>query len=100
MLTAQPAQLDLTVQRIGDAGELQPLQRDWNRLAGDVPFRRFEWLEAWWRCYWQPGMELFVLTLRDPAGELIALAPWHARRSACGAGCCRSSAPARSVLTA
>jgi CelD/BcsL family acetyltransferase involved in cellulose biosynthesis len=82
MLTAQPAQLDLTIQRIGDAGELQSLQRDWNRLAGDVPFRRFEWLEAWWRCYWQPGMELFVLALRDPAGELVALAPWYARRSA------------------
>lgn len=82
MLIAKPAQQDLIVQRIGDAGELQELQRDWNRLADDVPFRRFEWLEAWWRCYWQPGMELFVLTLRDPAGELVGLAPWYARRSA------------------
>lgn len=50
---------------------------DWNRLAGDVPFRQYEWLETWWRHYRTPAMQPFLLTARNDDGELIGLAPWY-----------------------
>ncbi|HPP51861.1 MAG TPA: GNAT family N-acetyltransferase [Thermoguttaceae bacterium] len=57
----------------------------WNRLAGPVPFRRWEWLAGWWRCYGQPNQgrrRLAVGVVKDPAGEAIGLAPWYIERSA------------------
>lgn len=53
----------------------------WNRVAGDVPFCQWEWLEAWWRHFRQAGDELFVLAVRDAAGQLVGLAPWYIGRS-------------------
>ena len=50
---------------------------DGTRVAGDVPFVRHEWLEAWWRHYGQPGDELFIVALRSAAGELLGIAPWY-----------------------
>lgn len=82
MLLAQAIQQDLSVRRIGDDTDLQELAHPWNILAGDSPFRRFEWLEAWWRCYREPGMELFVAAVHDLEGELIGLAPWYVRSTA------------------
>jgi CelD/BcsL family acetyltransferase involved in cellulose biosynthesis len=57
------------------------LADDWNRLAGDVPCRRWEWLAPWWRHYSAPGDELFVLLVRDSAGEVLGIAPWYLSRS-------------------
>ncbi len=57
----------------------------WNRLAGCVPFRRWEWLAGWWRHYGQPTQgqrSLFVGLVKDPSGEVIGLAPWYLQRSA------------------
>lgn len=53
----------------------------WNRLAGDVPCRRWEWLAPWWRHYAERGDELFVLVVHDASGEIIGLAPWYLHRS-------------------
>jgi CelD/BcsL family acetyltransferase involved in cellulose biosynthesis len=57
------------------------LAADWNRLAGDVPCRQWEWLEPWWRHYATASDELFVLTVRDAQGELIGIAPFYLSRS-------------------
>ena len=53
----------------------------WNRLAGDVPFRQWEWLDSWWRHYRNASAEPFVLTARGDDGELAGIAPWYLQRS-------------------
>ncbi len=57
------------------------LADDWNRLAGDVPCRQWEWLEPWWRHYRTSSDELFVLLVRDALGELLGIAPLYLSRS-------------------
>lgn len=92
----------MRIQLISDYDQLAALAPEWNRLAGDVPFRRWEWLGAWWRHYGPdrpPGTlagaadhnilspkggtrALFVPAVYDPTGELVGLAPWRLERSA------------------
>ncbi len=56
----------------------------WNRLAQDIPFRTWEWLEAWWR-YYGLGDEgrligernLLLLAVRDEHNQLVGIAPWY-----------------------
>jgi CelD/BcsL family acetyltransferase involved in cellulose biosynthesis len=50
---------------------------DWNRLAGAMPFRRWEWADSWWRHYRTPNARLFVLAVRSARGRLAGLAPWY-----------------------
>ncbi|MBZ0283309.1 MAG: GNAT family N-acetyltransferase [Anaerolineae bacterium] len=54
------------------------LRAEWNTLlyhsTADRIFSTWEWLSTWWDAY-QPG-ELWVITCRDDAGQLIGLAPW------------------------
>ena len=64
----------------------------WNELAHGVPFRRWDWLEAWWRNYGcddqgrvKPNYRLFVLTVHDDGGTLIGIAPWYQLRTRSGA---------------
>ena len=73
--------MSITVERICTDSELDSLRTDWNWLAADVPFRRFEWLATWWRHYRQPGSDLFVLTARDSNRELIGILPLYLHRS-------------------
>ena len=60
--------------------EIEPIEAEWNALTQDVPFRSFQWASSWWRHYRQPGMQLFVLAVRDDQGQLIGLAPWYLGR--------------------
>ncbi len=65
-----------------EASALSPaLAADWNRLAGDIPCRRWEWLEPWWRHYALADDELFALIARDDGGQVRAIAPWFIRGS-------------------
>jgi CelD/BcsL family acetyltransferase involved in cellulose biosynthesis len=57
------------------------LADDWNRLAADMPLRRWEWLAPWWRHYRAAGDRLCVLVVRDQHGEVIGLAPWYQTRT-------------------
>ena len=64
----------------------------WNELAHGVPFRRWDWLEAWWRNYGcddqgkaKPNHRLFVLTVHDDDGNLVGIAPWYQLRTRSGA---------------
>lgn len=54
---------------------------DWNRLAGDVPFCRYEWLSTWWRHYGTSTAHLWLLEVRDAAGALLGLAPLYVAKS-------------------
>jgi CelD/BcsL family acetyltransferase involved in cellulose biosynthesis len=65
----------MQVTRISQYGQLAELQTDWNRLAGDTPFRRWQWLASWWDQYGD-GNELFVLCVRDDAENLLGVAPF------------------------
>ncbi len=53
----------------------------WNDLAGDIPFQRYEWCEAWWRHYRHHRYHLFLLTIEDEAGQLLGIAPWYCEHS-------------------
>jgi CelD/BcsL family acetyltransferase involved in cellulose biosynthesis len=61
-------------------------QARWNELARGVPFRRWEWLESWWRHYGldagQPvaNQQLWLLAVWD-GEQLIAVAPWYLSRT-------------------
>jgi CelD/BcsL family acetyltransferase involved in cellulose biosynthesis len=64
----------------------------WNALSQGVPFRQWQWVEAWWRHYGceangspKPDHELFVLTMHDDAGRLIGIAPWYRHKTRSGA---------------
>jgi CelD/BcsL family acetyltransferase involved in cellulose biosynthesis len=65
------------------------LAADWNRLAGDVPCRRFEWLEPWWRHYAARNDELFVLVVHSSQGNVAGIAPWYVSRSVAQGRCVR-----------
>jgi len=71
----------LRVERISDTGRLAALRQPWNALVEDVPFRRWEWLEAWWRFFATSRDQLTVLAVYDVADRLVGLAPWYCHRS-------------------
>lgn len=59
--------------------EIAPWSAAWNALAGDVPFRRWEWYATWLRHYGDHG-ELRVLAALDGDGSPLAIAPWYRAR--------------------
>lgn len=65
-------QIDLIV----DREQLHSLRNRWRELAGPNLFQWPEWLFPWWDAY-GPGHELFVLVVRDNAGNVQAIAPWY-----------------------
>jgi CelD/BcsL family acetyltransferase involved in cellulose biosynthesis len=94
--------MTLQVTRISTTEQLAALAKDWNCLAGGVPFRRHEWLSGWWAHYGPrsaaataggeaatlaapadspkgvgAGGELFVLAVRDASNTLVGVAPWY-----------------------
>lgn len=62
------------LRRLDDGAALEALADEWNELAGAIPFRRYEWLGAWWR-HFGAGRRLNVLLGRDAAGRLRGLVP-------------------------
>ena len=82
MLVTKPLSETLSVRRLSTVAEFDEFAGAWNLLAGDVPFRSYEWIEAWWRHYEQPGMEPFVLVVLDEDGEVAGLAPWYRKQGA------------------
>lgn len=76
---------------------LRPYADDWDRLAGNMPFRSWAWLTTWWRHYGPTtgreasptdggkagktgAMRLFVPSVFDEADRLIGVAPWYIER--------------------
>jgi CelD/BcsL family acetyltransferase involved in cellulose biosynthesis len=72
----------LIVEVVEKLSELLALENDWDalqRTAGKVPFTSFEWSVAWWNQLARRRLlvedHLAVRTVRNRAGELIAVAP-------------------------
>ncbi|HEX4130262.1 MAG TPA: GNAT family N-acetyltransferase [Pirellulales bacterium] len=53
----------------------------WNRLAGEVPFRRWEWCESWWRHFARPADSLLIPLVWDAEDTLIGAAPFYVQTS-------------------
>ena len=78
----------MQAQGIRRAAEMAALEPEWQRLASVCPaatvFQTYEWNAAWWRHFGRVwGRRLRVVTLRDPDGVLVGLAPlmtsfWYA----------------------
>ncbi len=62
---------------------LEPWSESWNRLAGQIPFRAWEWSAAWWKCYGenQYRRTLNVTVVFSETGEMIGVAPWYCEQS-------------------
>jgi CelD/BcsL family acetyltransferase involved in cellulose biosynthesis len=73
----------LKIERLRGQVLPEELRADWNRLSGDIPFRRWEWLANWWNRY-QEETELYVLLARDETGVLRGIAPWQIRKTVAG----------------
>ena len=82
--TARRALGPLRARLVATEAELTVLADAWNRLAGAVPFRRFEWIESWWRHYRLPGWRLFTLVVEDASGRPAAIAPWYVAPTSSG----------------
>jgi CelD/BcsL family acetyltransferase involved in cellulose biosynthesis len=61
--------------------DLEALAGVWNSLAGNVPFRSFEWIESWWRHYRLDGWQTYLLKIEDGTGQIVGIAPWYISRS-------------------
>jgi CelD/BcsL family acetyltransferase involved in cellulose biosynthesis len=89
-MTVEPRGPDrppIEIVRIAAPTDWQRWSRSWNELASGIPFRRWEWLECWWRHYGQTagkswrGRELYVLAAIERGESLVAVAPWYLERS-------------------
>ncbi len=72
--------------RLTTSEQFTALRPQWNALANGVPFRRWQWLENWWRVYGEcpdgeAGRESLTLAVCDTTGTLIGLAPWYLEHS-------------------
>ncbi len=70
----------LRVEIISDDDLTSSLLIEWERLAGRRLFLAPRWLLTWWKHFREPQSQLQIVTVRDPNGWLIGLAPWYRRR--------------------
>lgn len=82
--------MTFTVRTITDSQELQQLEPQWNRLAGDMPMRSWQWSAAWWQHYGQlaqqkgkpQGKSLSVLAVfSDSDQALVGIVPFMLQRT-------------------
>jgi hypothetical protein len=77
----------MQIVRLTSFAELLPWIGTWDALSQGVPFRRWEWLESWWRNYGhdrgQPRrhFELFILAAIGQDQNLLGIAPWFLERT-------------------
>jgi CelD/BcsL family acetyltransferase involved in cellulose biosynthesis len=74
----------LAVQIIRAADAFQRLAPEWmelfERSRSEIVFLTFDWIQEWW-ARWNRSRTLFIITVRNAAGELVALAPFAIQRS-------------------
>ena len=87
--------MSLQVRLLTDCADLLAHGAAWDRLADSIPFRTSSWISAWWRHYGastagpstplragrKQNAQLFVPTVFDGSGRLLAIAPWCRRFS-------------------
>ncbi len=72
--TTAPTQA-MHVERFTEPEQIEPYRSAWNALAGEIPFRRYEWLMSWWR-HFGGDNQLAILAVLDD-DRLVGLAPWY-----------------------
>ena len=78
MLSTLPIEAaSLRVVAVRNDVEFEDLKAPWNQLAGEVPFRTWNWARHWWRHYRDSRSELFTLLVRDENNDLMGIAPWY-----------------------
>jgi len=65
------------------------LRTEWNRLNYEIQypslFRTWEWSRKWWEVFLEGDItRLRIITVRDMAGELIGIVPFHSPEKARG----------------
>jgi CelD/BcsL family acetyltransferase involved in cellulose biosynthesis len=73
--------LRLHAARIATDEQLLAVAAAWDELSDSMPFRMWDWQEAWWRHYRTLSDELFIVTVRNDDGDLLGLAPFYLSRS-------------------
>ncbi len=82
MLSTLPIEAtSLRVAAVRSDAEFESLAAPWNQLAGDVPFRTWDWMHDWWRHYRDSHSELFTLLVTDDDNQLVGIAPWYVSSS-------------------
>lgn len=71
----------MQVELLSTQAELDRLAPEWNQLAEGRPLLSFNWLGVWNRHYQGKSSSPWVVTVRDPGGTLVGLAPWRMQRS-------------------
>ncbi|HEV3138034.1 MAG TPA: GNAT family N-acetyltransferase [Pirellulales bacterium] len=82
MLSTLPIEArSLRVVAVRDETEFESLRAPWSELDGDVPFRGWEWMLAWWRHYRDSHSKLLTLLATDEHGAVMGIAPWYVHSS-------------------
>jgi CelD/BcsL family acetyltransferase involved in cellulose biosynthesis len=75
------------IERIQTETEFYALEKEWISLLAEIPtapiFLTWEWISTWWRHFGQDG-SLWVLVVRDGAGQILGIAPWMCLRHGVG----------------
>ncbi len=69
----------LHLRLIQNESELTEILPAWRQLA-TTPFQQPEWLLSWWQQFKTPRLELLVLAITEPCGDLVGLAPCYLAR--------------------
>jgi CelD/BcsL family acetyltransferase involved in cellulose biosynthesis len=73
-----------TADLIRSPREFAGLAEEWRELFAssgcDNDFLSYEWMSAWWE-QWGGAVSLFIVAIREPAGRLVAIAPFCVRAS-------------------
>lgn len=69
--------MQISTRIITEKNELNSIARQWNTLAGDNPFLRWEWLGSWWESFGlnDADRRLYVVVVEQD-GKIIGMAPW------------------------
>ncbi len=77
----------ITAECVHSVTELAELSVEWrelfHRIGCRTPFVSVDWIDAWWN-HWGARHHLWVVTVRNETGRLVAVAPFYLRRSCFG----------------
>ncbi len=65
----------MEIQLVTSDADFSMLLEDWNRLCGDLPLLRHEWLYSWWKQFGRKH-KLAIVTVRVD-DRIVAIAPWY-----------------------
>jgi CelD/BcsL family acetyltransferase involved in cellulose biosynthesis len=71
------------IEVVRDTSGFSMLRTEWNdllsRSLADTIFLTWEWVFSWWQSYAKANDSLYIITVRDTAGQLIGIFPFYRR---------------------